>query len=111
MPETPINPSEDTSPGVAPSRAEGDDLTGPVALEPDELVGRTILDRYKILQRIGEGGMGAVYLALHTIIEKKVVLKVLHGEYGRKPDLVERFLHEAKTSSKIRHENVVDITD
>ncbi len=116
MAQTPIKPG-DTDPGeddtqaAMPVSRDRSDTTGPVALEPDDLVGRTILDRYKILQRIGEGGMGAVYLALHTIIEKKVVLKVLHGEYGRKQELVDRFLHEAKTASKIRHENVVDITD
>ncbi|MCC6994825.1 MAG: serine/threonine protein kinase [Deltaproteobacteria bacterium] len=113
MAQTPMDPkdSEPPLPLVGEGEAPRDDPSGIHALEPDELVGRTILDRYQILQRIGEGGMGAVYLALHTIIEKKVVLKVLHGEYGRKPELVERFLHEAKTASKIRHENVVDITD
>ncbi len=113
MAQTPMDPkdSEPPQPLVGEGEAPRDDPSGIHALEPDELVGRTILDRYQILQRIGEGGMGAVYLALHTIIEKKVVLKVLHGEYGRKPELVERFLHEAKTASKIRHENVVDITD
>ena len=113
MAQTPMDPkdSEPPLPLVGEGEAPRDDPSGVHALEPDELVGRTILDRYQILQRIGEGGMGAVYLALHTIIEKKVVLKVLHGEYGRKPELVERFLHEAKTASKIRHENVVDITD
>src|SRR5262245_66365883 len=55
--------------------------------------------------------MGSVYLAMHTILEKQVALKVLHGEFARKPDLVERFMQEAKAASKIRHEHVIDISD
>ncbi len=84
------------------------------AVEPndeDPLVGRVLVDRYKIERRLGEGGMGAVYLARHTTLEKQVALKVLHGEFSRKKDLVERFLQEARAASRIRHENVIDITD
>ena len=55
--------------------------------------------------------MGAVYLATHNVLEKQVALKVLHGEFARKPDLVERFMQEAKAASRIRHENMIDISD
>jgi serine/threonine-protein kinase len=55
--------------------------------------------------------MGAVYLATHNLLEKQVALKVLHAEFVRKPDLVERFIQEAKAASRIRHENVIDISD
>ena len=67
--------------------------------------------RYMIQKKLGEGGMGAVYLATHNVLEKQVALKVLHGEFARKPDLVERFMQEAKSASRIRHENVIDISD
>ncbi len=77
----------------------------------DPLLGATIAGRYLIERKLGEGGMGAVYLAKHTILEKLVALKVLHGEFVRKPDLVERFMQEAKAASRIRHENVIDISD
>jgi serine/threonine-protein kinase len=75
------------------------------------LVGATIANRYKVLKRLGEGGMGTVYEALHTVLEKHVALKVLHPELARKAQLVERFLQEAKAASRIRHENVIDISD
>ena len=68
-------------------------------------------DRYRIVRKIGEGGMGAVYLAEHALIEKKVALKVLFQDLTRRPDLVARFLQEAKSASRIGHENIIDITD
>ena len=77
----------------------------------DPLVGATLAGRYLISKKLGEGGMGAVYLATHTALDKQVALKVLHGEFARKPDLVERFMQEAKAASRIRHENVIDISD
>src|SRR4029077_19022767 len=70
-----------------------------------------VADRYKVLRKLGEGGMGTVYLAEHIIIEKKVALKVLSEDLARKADLVQRFIQEAKAASKIGHENIVDITD
>src|SRR4051812_4789858 len=77
----------------------------------DPLLGQTMAGRYHIQRKLGEGGMGAVYLATHMVLEKQVALKVLHGEFARKPDLVERFMQEAKSASRIRHENVIDISD
>jgi serine/threonine-protein kinase len=78
---------------------------------PDPLVGSVLADRYRIERRLGEGGMGVVYLARHVILEKIVALKILHHEYARRRELVDRFLHEAKAASRIRHEHVIDITD
>jgi serine/threonine protein kinase len=78
---------------------------------PDPLIGQVMAGRYLVQKKLGEGGMGAVYLAQHTVLEKAVALKVLHGEFARKPDLVERFMQEAKAASRIRHENVIDISD
>ena len=77
----------------------------------DPLIGATMAGRYHIIKKLGEGGMGAVYLATHNLLEKQVALKVLHGEFARKQDLVERFMQEAKSASRIRHENVIDISD
>jgi serine/threonine protein kinase len=79
--------------------------------QDDPLLGKTLVGRYLIQKKLGEGGMGAVYLATHNLLEKQVALKVLHGEFARKADLVERFMQEAKAASRIRHENVIDISD
>src|SRR6266545_1025491 len=69
------------------------------------------MDRYVVERKLGEGGMGAVYVARHLVLDKPVALKVLHGELMRKAELRERFLNEARAASRIRHENVIDITD
>ena len=77
----------------------------------DPLLNRVLSERYRILKKLGEGGMGVVYLAEHVVIEKKIALKVLFPDLTRRGDLVQRFLQEAKSASRIGHENVIDITD
>jgi serine/threonine protein kinase len=77
----------------------------------DPLIGTVVSDRYRIIRKVGEGGMGAVYQAEHALIEKRVALKVLFQDLTRRPDLVMRFLQEAKSASRIRQENVIDISD
>jgi serine/threonine-protein kinase len=80
-------------------------------LRTDPLVGSVLADRYEILRRIGEGGMGAVYEARHTVIGKRVAVKVLLEKFLEKPELVARLLQEARLASSIGHENIVDVTD
>src|SRR5882672_6575356 len=77
----------------------------------DPLIGLVLSDRYRIIRKLGEGGMGAVYQAEHALIEKRIALKVLFPELSRRTDLVARFLQEAKSASRIGHENVIDISD
>jgi serine/threonine protein kinase len=77
----------------------------------DPLIGLVLSDRYRIVRKLGEGGMGAVYQAEHALIEKRIALKVLFPELTRRTDLVARFLQEAKAASRIGHENVIDISD
>ena len=77
----------------------------------DPLIGRVLSERYRILRKIGEGGMGCVYQAEHALIEKKIALKILFQDLTRRADLVARFLQEAKSASRIGHENVIDISD
>ncbi|MCA9719203.1 MAG: serine/threonine protein kinase, partial [Myxococcales bacterium] len=102
-------PVEDFSPGdTAPQAPIPEDLLESVG---DALVGQVLCDRYEILDKLGEGGMGTVYLAEHITIHKRCAIKVLSSEYANKQDLIDRFLQEARAASMISHENVVEITD
>ena len=78
---------------------------------PDSLVGTTVSDRYKLLSVLGEGGMGAVYLAEHTLMRKRVAIKVLHPEMSHMPEVVARFEREAMAAAHIDHPNVATATD
>ncbi|MFN7990867.1 MAG: serine/threonine-protein kinase [Candidatus Micrarchaeia archaeon] len=79
--------------------------------EADQLIGKTLSSRYKILEKIGEGGMGKVYLAEDTRIGKKVAVKVLPEYLGKTGQIAERFIQEAKVAPRIEHENIIDVTD
>jgi len=81
-------------------------------LNPDDpLVGMVLAGRYLVKSRIGEGGMGLVYEGLHRDIDKRVAIKVLRDDLSRRPEVVARFRQEAKSASRIGHENIVDISD
>ncbi len=100
----PSSPSNNAATALAPS------LEPSLDVEAD-LIGAEVDGRYRVMELIGEGGMGKVYLAEHIEIGKRVALKVLHQSYSRMPDLVERFRREARAASKIGHPNIVDVTD
>src|SRR5262252_9370297 len=68
----------------------------------DPLVGAVLADRYQIVRRIGEGGMGAVYEAKHTVIGKRVAVKVLLEKFLAKSDFVARLLQEARLAAADR---------
>src|SRR5215831_20886301 len=78
--------------------------------QPDALIGQTV-GNYLVTQKLGEGGMGSVYLAEHPSIGKKVALKVLHPEFSQNAEVAERFFQEAKSVNAIGHPNIVDIID
>ncbi len=80
------------------------------APQQDTLIGQTI-GNYLVTQKLGEGGMGSVYLAEHPTIGKKVALKVLHAEFSNNEEVAQRFFHEAKAVNNIGHPNIVDIVD
>ena len=66
---------------------------------------------YKSIALLGEGGMGAVYLAEHPGIGRRVAVKVLHKNYTRDEHLLARFLNEARAANAIRHPNIIEILD
>src|SRR5262250_1872864 len=75
------------------------------------MIGQLIGDRYRILRKIGEGGMGEVYVAEHIHIEKKVALKLLRPEVLSNAEAVARFRQEARSASAIGHDNIIQIDD
>jgi tRNA A-37 threonylcarbamoyl transferase component Bud32 len=79
--------------------------------KPEDLVGTTLADRYKVKSVLGDGGMGSVFLGEHVTLRKRVAIKVLHPELCRDQTQVDRFLQEARAASMIGHENIVDIVD
>ena len=79
-------------------------------VDEDDLIGAT-LGSYRVLGVIGKGGMGRVYLAEHILLGRRVALKLLRSEYAAKRDAVARFFQEARAVSRIRHKNIVDVTD
>ena len=72
---------------------------------------KMISDRYEILDNLGEGGMADVYLAMDTILNRKVAVKILRGELSSDPIALVRFQREANAASKLNHPNVVDVYD
>ena len=79
--------------------------------DPEALVGALLEGRYRLERVIGQGGMGAVYLAEHVVIGKQIAVKVLSPEYSQNPGDVQRFLQEARAASLIRHDHIFDISD
>ncbi|MFH2006324.1 MAG: serine/threonine-protein kinase [bacterium] len=77
----------------------------------DPLVGELLDKRYKIETRLGEGALSTVYASTHLLIEKRVAVKVLKQEFVADPEIVERFLREAKAASRLSHPNIIGISD
>ena len=76
----------------------------------DPFIGREILDaQFRILQKIGSGGMGAVYVALQKEMNRNVAVKILHPKLANRKDLVSRFRREARAMSQLTHPNTVRV--
>jgi serine/threonine protein kinase len=73
-------------------------------------LGQTV-GNYRITAKLGEGAVGAVFLAEHPVIGRKAALKVIHPQHARNADVVTRFVNEASAISRIRHEHIVEVTD
>ena len=79
----------------------------------DPLLGRVLNDKFRILEAIGAGGMGRVYKAMQSPLERLVALKVLNAQYSdsKDPGFQKRFFLEAAVTSKLRHPNTVTVID
>lgn len=72
---------------------------------------KLLAERYYLLRRIGYGGMATVYEAVDRELNKQVAVKILNPHYASQADYLARFRQEAREAARIRHENLVDVTD
>jgi serine/threonine protein kinase len=75
------------------------------------LIGQTLDGKYEIVRELGRGGMGTVYFAIHLGTERPVAVKVISPQFMRRDEFIERFRREARAAGRLRHPNVVDVTD
>jgi len=75
-------------------------------IKPGQIVG----SKYRIDSLIGEGGMGSVWRAIHTDLERPLAIKFIKPDVNT-PEIAARFLREAKSTAMIRHRNVIDVID
>jgi serine/threonine-protein kinase len=73
-------------------------------------IGQTV-GNYRVVAKLGEGGMGAVYLAEHPVIGRRAALKVIHPQHARNAEVVARFVNEATAINRIGNEHIVEVTD
>lgn len=79
--------------------------------DSDPYIGQILDEKYRLERLLGRGGMGAVYLATHLGTERYVALKLITPQFMRNEEFVARFKREARAAGRLRHPNVVDVTD
>src|SRR5262245_22522303 len=83
----------------------------PEEAEDDTFVGQHIGNRYKVIRRIGAGGMGSIYEVRHLRLRRRFALKRLSTALSQDVEALVRFQREADTIASLRHPNIVEITD
>lgn len=82
-----------------------------IVLGDGPLPAGTVIGNYRICELLGQGGMGRVYVAVHSKLGRKVAIKVLRDELSSNPMTVSRFFDEARAVNRISHPNIVEVTD
>src|SRR5256886_2410886 len=77
----------------------------------EQISSGTIISHYRIIEKIGEGGMGEVYLAEDARLDRKVAIKVLPADFAKDEDRLKRFEQEAKATSALNHPNILTVHD
>jgi serine/threonine protein kinase len=103
--ETGVGDSSEIGPGTTTSSG------GSGANSMPEVIGTTLSGRYLVTRKIGQGGMGAVYEATHTDINKRVAVKVLLEKYAQREAIVRRLKQEAQLASSVDNEHIISVTD
>ena len=77
----------------------------------DPLVGTVVADRYRLIERIGQGASGSIYRAEHTTLMRQLAVKILHPQHSQDEAAVERFRREATTIGQIDNDHLLQISD
>jgi serine/threonine protein kinase len=85
--------------------------SGQFAVEAASLVGSSLADRYRLLEVIGEGGMGRVFLAEEIATGRPVAVKLLHPEFADVDQVVQRFEREGKVTTQLSHPHIVKVIE
>ena len=97
---------------VAPALGQGVSNVASLPLSgSDPMLGRTIENKYRLIAKLGHGGMGTVYRAERSLIGDQVAVKILHAEHVAQPQSFERFRREAQAAARLKHPNAVSIYD
>lgn len=96
----PVNPAPQGGPAEEPPK-----------FNPESLIGRVIAERYELRRLLGEGGMGAVFVALHRKLNKEVAFKIIRPEFAQEKLFAERFRREARTTAQLEHPHIVSALD
>src|SRR4029078_6119291 len=75
----------------------------------EESLSNTTVAHYRIVSKLGAGGMGEVYLAHDTKLDRKVAIKFLNEEFSKDSDKLNRFIQEAKSASALNHPNILTV--
>ncbi len=105
MPSAPGTPSHAASPASEPARE------GPALNFQKLAVGTELIGRFRVLQRVGGGGFGTVYLVEDMMVKEDLVLKILSPHLSLDPNMIRRFVQELKLTRRITHANVIRIHD
>ncbi|HEX9103174.1 MAG TPA: serine/threonine-protein kinase, partial [Polyangia bacterium] len=77
----------------------------------DPMIGKVVAERYKLVEKIGQGSSGAIYRGEHTTLHKKVAVKLLHAQLSTDDTALERFRREATTVAEIENEHILQVLD
>lgn len=96
-------------PGAQYCQRDGARLVVASVDAPDRYLGRVLLDQFRLDEVLGTGGMGTVYRAHQSSLDRDVAIKILHSELADHPDAVRRFQREARVATALDHPNVVQV--
>ncbi|MDC3960048.1 serine/threonine-protein kinase [Polyangium jinanense] len=109
------NEQGERAPGMRPDDALPDLDPEPRSIAPPSTIplspGTVVADKFALQRVIASGGMGTVFEAWDTLIERKVALKLMHPHYATDPSMVARFRREAQAAARVQHPNIVNVLE